>query len=1177
MKLEKMFVKPITREINGVITMDYQEDRLAQELQEYVVTKELLKHFRDFYDAYQKGLDGTTNQIGVWISGFFGSGKSHFLKMLACLLNSEKVKGKTAFNYFQEDNKIADQMVLANMQKAVNTSTDVIAFNIDALGTSGVRGKEDIVRVFLRAFNEKLGYFGSSPKIASFERMLDQEGRLGAFKQEYEKCTGKKWEDDRKHISLARKKQFSEVVKKMEIWDQPQIDGWYSNAMGTDVISVTDFVNLVNDYIMTKGKNHHVVFCVDEVGQYIGDNSQLMLGLQTLVEKFGDVCKGKVWVIVTSQQALEASNKEIKNDDFSKIAGRFPTRLSLTSTNVDEVIKIRVLQKTESAKNELSLQYENFATVIKNIIHFSGSKVRKLYDNSKDYASIYPLVGYQFELLVDILTAIRQHSSSGKSMSDGARSMLALCKEAVQRIKDSETGELVPLYFFYDCLEPQLDHNHSGVISKALQDKSINQFPTENCFTVNVLKVLFLLKYVNGFVTDAESIVSLMVDNVEVDRVKLKNQVEESLKILVEQNYVQCYKDIYTFLTDDEQAIRNAITKTNVDSTQVLTDEVAKVIFEEIIKTKKYIYPALGNRYAFWYSQKIDEHRWGSAVDYPMTLEILTPWAQNRDNHYLMMNSQSSVCVRLPEDAAFLNEYMEIAKTTKFLRVNSDDFNANQRAIITRVGEELKEHKKHAENLLREALSKAEIFTCCQQCSETTGEIVGRINSAFNNLCANVYPKLNYITKGYGEAEVLTVLKDSGEIALDFGAKQYPNQNALDDVFSQIEAESRKHAKTGLMSIKDKFSKEPYGFISDDIHWILACLFKQGKISMWVNGTEVNFAQKSPEELKDYIVKKQYQNSVMFDVRTGIDKKKIRVVENILKDLFECPTHNESEDSLMQIFREKAQKKETELANLAGKYDGNNYPGKNVVDNGLQYLKAIEYLSVKKFFDTVSRLETEFNDFGEDFDAVKNFFNGTGKKVYDSGCKCLEIFKLSEGAILPSAHICEIAEKIEEILKLESPYSRLHEVNDLVEKFNSEYKNLVDQKVEEAHKKISEFEKDIMTILANKTWEHQEMGKKVSEEFEHFKHEVQDESKKIYEIRNVIDKCGQVVQLYKEQIANKDKEEHQENKIFAIHIKELQGQEWRLHNEQDLDKHLKALKEEILKKMQGLDELQIKF
>ena len=130
MLIRDMFAKPIDREIQGVIIVGQDENaNVQQELEEYVVTKELQKHFMDFFASYKKGITGTTPKMGVWISGFFGSGKSHFLKILSYLLENREVGGKHAIDYFIDDDKIRDRMVLADMQLAANTPTMASLFS----------------------------------------------------------------------------------------------------------------------------------------------------------------------------------------------------------------------------------------------------------------------------------------------------------------------------------------------------------------------------------------------------------------------------------------------------------------------------------------------------------------------------------------------------------------------------------------------------------------------------------------------------------------------------------------------------------------------------------------------------------------------------------------------------------------------------------------------------------------------------------------------------------------------------------------------------------------------------------------------------------------------------------------------------------------------------------------
>ena len=496
MIIKEMFAKPIDRDIKGVIKVGQDDDsNIKQELSEYVVTRELQKHFREFFDSYKRGITGNTDKMGVWISGFFGSGKSHFLKILSYILQNKSVDGKNAIDYFIEDNKINDPMVLADMNLAATVPTDAILFNIDSKSESTGKDNNDaIVSVFLKVFNEMQGFCSNNFALADLERRLTDEGKYDDFRSIFENSYGEKWEDARHEFDFIQDDVIDALVD-IGYMSAESARSWSDKALEPYSISIEDFAKLVKKYIDKKGGNHHVVFLVDEVGQYIGDNSKLMLNLQTVTEELGTACRGKAWIVVTSQQDIDSITK-IKGNDFSKIQGRFDTRLSLSSANVDEVIKKRILEKNEAGNETLSALYDTKDTVIKNLILFNDGIEKKLYESNEDFALVYPFIPYQFNLLGSVLTSIRTHGASGKHLAEGERSMLALFKESAVKLMNKEPGALVPFNMFYDALEQFLDHSHKGVISKALDNTSLNPDHADECFEVNVLKTLFMIKYV---------------------------------------------------------------------------------------------------------------------------------------------------------------------------------------------------------------------------------------------------------------------------------------------------------------------------------------------------------------------------------------------------------------------------------------------------------------------------------------------------------------------------------------------------------------------------------------------------------------------------------------------------------------------------------------------------------
>ena len=199
MNIAELFHKDIHRNINGVIKVGQQDsENIRQELEEYVVTHELDKHFRTFFERYTSALSNPTDKIGVWISGFFGSGKSHFLKILSYLLANRQLENSRALHYFDEK-RIPDPMLLAKIEQVARSSCDVILFNIDskADANNNKNDKENITKVFQKVFDEYLGYFGTVPAIAEFERQLDRQGKYEAFQQAFLAETGKEWKENR--------------------------------------------------------------------------------------------------------------------------------------------------------------------------------------------------------------------------------------------------------------------------------------------------------------------------------------------------------------------------------------------------------------------------------------------------------------------------------------------------------------------------------------------------------------------------------------------------------------------------------------------------------------------------------------------------------------------------------------------------------------------------------------------------------------------------------------------------------------------------------------------------------------------------------------------------------------------------------------------------------------------
>ena len=1079
MNIKNMFSKPIDRDIKGVIKVGQDDNaNIKQELEEYVVTKELQRHFSDFFASYKKGINGNTDKMGVWISGFFGSGKSHFLKILSYLLANKDVSGKRAIDYFIDGNKISDPMVLADMRLASTVPSDVVLFNIDSKSeVNGKQSKEAIVSVLQNVFNEMQGFSGSNPYLADLERKLTEEGKYQLFMESFEDSFGTGWIEARNDFDFIQD-DVIEVLDNIGFMSIEAGRNWCEKATGDYKYKVEDFAQLVKKYIDRKGNNHHVVFLIDEIGQYIGDDSKLMLNLQTVTEDLGTACKGKAWVVVTSQQDIDSITK-IKGNDFSKIQGRFDTRLSLSSANVDEVIKKRILEKNETGKQTLTLLYDDKATIIKNLILFNDGVEKKLYSGRDNFADIYPFIPYQFNLLGSVLTAIRTHGASGKHLAEGERSMLALFKESAVRIMNDEPGAVVPFNMFYDALEQFLDHSHKGVISRALENEYLNPNHEIECFDVNVLKTLFMIKYVKEIKANIENITSLMVSNINDDRVALAQNVEEALKRLVRQTLVEKNNDIYVFLTDEEQEIRRFIEAQNVDSSEVAA-KVSEMIFDGLYDEKKYRYNAFNGRYAFAFNQIVDDKPYKANQNYDISLRILTPNSDEiKDESTLRIVSgqSNSILVVLPEDRTFLDEIRASLQIEKFIRYDATNTVTKFEAIKEAKKVEMRERNASAKLFLGESLKKADIYVRGEKIQTTSKEIVGRINEAIGKLVSIVYHKLSYIDTATSELDIRTLFKTNSQINLE-GAEEKINELALNDVNDYILLNSQRHMKTSMKSLIERFAKAPYGFIEADIQWLVAKLFKDGEIALFINNEAVTFISKSEDEIIRYLTRKEFNEKLMTEKRSKANEKQKKSVREVMKELFNVTSASEDDDGMMKSFLGYANNLKVELEKLEIHYATQPaYPGKNVVYNGKKLLAEVLQMKYSnEFFNGIDSAKDDYLDFAEDYEPLKKFFAGDQKVIFDETLRLMKIYDDSKTFIV-NTDIESIVSQIKGILAKTVPYSDIYRLPALKERFIDLYNKLLNEMqkpievaIQEARKRVFEEldDKQCHDLLANK-------------------------------------------------------------------------------------------------------------
>lgn len=1055
MKIGEMFEKPINRDIKGVIKVgQHDEENVYQELNEYVVTKELSKHFRDFFENYKEGIGNHTDEMGVWISGFFGSGKSHFLKILSYVLENKEVKSREAIDFFSKDNKITDSMVIADMTLAANTSTDVILFNIDSKGAGNQANKDPIVDVFMKVFNEMQGFCGEIPFLADLERNLTLKGRYEDFKREFKVINGNDWIDERDDFFFIQDDVLEALAKTGHMTEE-SARNWAEKGDEHYSLSIEKFAELVKDYCESKGQDHHVVFLVDEVGQYIGEDSKLMLNLQTVTEDLGIMCGGKAWVVVTSQQDID-SLINVKRNDFSKIQARFKTRLALSSANVDEVIRKRILSKNDTAIQTLEEVFNNEESSLKNLITFtSDTAEKKFYVDRNDFASVYPFIPYQFNLLGSVLTSVRIHGASGKSLSEGERSMLALFQESAIHFMDEELGFLIPFNVFYDSLDKFIDHSHRSVIIKALENDNLEEFDTE------VLKVLFMIKYVKEIKAKIENLTTLMVRRIDEDVIDLRKKIEKSLQRLVGETLVSKNGDIYAFLTHEEQDINRAIAQENVEIGEII-NEASTVIFEDIFTDKKF---KKTSRYNFPFNQVVDDRYRGNKQSSDIGVRVITPYYDFRssssdtqstlsalpDREKIknilrgMSQEYNEVIIHLGDDSRFLDEITGLLKINKYLTKQSGmELSPSARSIHQAKHDEVREKRQRIKIHLLDALKFADIYVKGHEVSIKEKNPIDRINEALAKLVDTIYHKLRYMETFPTESDILGILNSIDQ--KDFGkSANVKNNTAIEELGRYIGDETKSHAKPSLKTVLTKFKKAPYGFVDLDIEWLVATLFAQKRIYLVKNGQPISYSEYKPQDILQFLTKKQYQEKILIDKKEAPDLGKLKIVKKVYKEFFEVSNVPEDDETLMESFKVKTKDRREKVNLFLEKYElESRYPGRDILLKSKELLRDMDNThSVKEFFDYVNDNRDDLLDNVDDLKHVLDFFNGNQVDIFKSACELEDLYQKNKN-FMDDPELVDKADEISSIIKMPNPYSEIYRLPDLSKKFEERHLTILD-------------------------------------------------------------------------------------------------------------------------------------
>lgn len=963
MTMETIFLKEIDRPIEGVIKAD-DDDSLRIEIEEYVLTNEVakrLEHFLNAYNDYQ-------GANGVWVSGFFGSGKSHLLKMLAFLLENRSVEDISVLDSFLSKCQ-DDELLKGNLKRAISIPSQSILFNIDQKADVISKTQIDaLLAVFMKVFDDVCGYYGKQGHIAQFERDLDSRHQYQDFKQVYQQVAGRTWEIGREQ-ALLESQNIATAYAQVTGSDASIAKGILDKYRSEYKVSIEDFAEQVNAYLKGREPNFRLNFFVDEVGQYISENIKLMTNLQTIAESLATKCRGRAWIIVTAQEDMEmviGERSQQQSNDFSKIQARFANRMKLTSQDVEEVIQKRLLMKNENGCFQLSELYYQQANNFKTLFDFAdGSRTYRNFKDKEHFIQSYPFIPYQFALFQSAIQNLSEHNAfEGKYSSVGERSMLGVFQQVAIQIRHHDIGQLATFDLMYEGIRSAL----KGSIQRSIRQAEKH---LDNLFAIQLLKALFLVKYVKDFKATLRNLCVLMLDRFDRDVAQLVQQVEEGLGLLEQQTYIQRHGSLYEYLTDEEKDIEEDIKNTVVEIVKV-RDEINKLVFNEILKTNKIRSESNGQDDSFF--KKVDDQIYSRSSE--LVINIISPLNDNVDNETnLRMQSmgKDELLVILPSDDRLMRDLLMYKRTEKY---TSQNVTIAQKDSVTSL---LKE--KGYQNTQRYIEITQRLQTLLGQATliiegsdlEISGEDAQtRIIKGFQQLILKVYPHRRMLRGMSYKVEDI-------EKALNQSKGLFPDSlsEAEQEVLSFAQSNRNSGLRTTIKSLLEKFERKPYGWDYYAILYILASLLGRGKLECRLDSNLL-----AGDELLKSLTNSREHSNVILETQIEFTASQVRSLKEFYADFFDEPALTMEAKGLGLKTGEAFAQLIKELETIALR--NSNYPFLGILQNAIHTLQSLKGKPYAWYLTDLLGQEDDLFDLKEKVsDPIRLFINGSQRDIFE--------------------------------------------------------------------------------------------------------------------------------------------------------------------------------------------------
>ncbi len=848
--IKDLFALDIHRRIEEVIKVDQtNEEIIHDELREYVVTDAIRRHYAEILESYNETPNKPHEGIGIWVSGFFGSGKSSFAKMLGLALENRTILGDSAAKLFATrtgDSKIS--VLLSGIAERI--PTDAVIFDVST--DRGIRsGNQTLTEISYRLFLKSLGYAGDLD-LAELEITLEQKGELDAFKAAYEAEFEQVW-DENKDLTAFSLGEASAVMHQLYPKSNSTRDSWLNGVLNKTDITPGKLAERAAALMDRRRPGRNLVFVIDEVGQFVARDVQKMLDLQAVVQNLGRIGRGKIWIVVTSQEKLTelVGGLDDKRVELARLMDRFPLQVHLEPSDISEVTSKRVLSKNADGEQRLRQLYkDNSGRLLAHTRLSADIKLPPLNDTS--FMDLYPLLPYQIDLIIQVVSGLRTQGGASKHVGGANRTIIKLAQQLLIHdavgLSEQPIGKLARIDHIYDLV--------AGNIASEIRGK-IADIPTKvaHRYAQPAAKAICLLQYVKSVHRTAENIAAGLHPGVTEDSVL--TEVKAALQELVDSHLVRVSDGQYRIPTpaeDDWETTRASFSPKPGDINRIYT-EVVTGLWEP--KPSHNLLNAKTFKAGLVFNGR-------SIVEEDIAFHVtLAPAGSEFDEEASLARSRSqserkNVFWVAELDERIDRETVQVYRSKEILsRKSRNAKTKDETALVAEEKVRLRTHEGELKRLIKEALlggtitfrgndrsPDESIKSVSQAASRVLAQTLPDVFDRFEEGAARVSSKdLNALMQSENLRGLTPVFTQLDLVRDEKGQPVFNTDvGALKEVMDRIENRTSYGETATGRYLGAELAKEPFGWTLDVVRLFVVTLLRAGKIKAKSKGTTIESA-----------------------------------------------------------------------------------------------------------------------------------------------------------------------------------------------------------------------------------------------------------------------------------------------------------------------------------------------